>query len=91
MSEQTPRSPEEKRKAHFAKAKKAVLKLVADKDGKCPMSDMHDLSESQFFIAHQQFSLMMEECVEEELIELDAYDVTLTEAGRAFAEGGGDA
>lgn len=83
-SESTPQSPDEKRKAHFARAKKTVLKLAADNGGSCGMGDMHTLSESQFFIAHQQFSMMLEECVADALVEVDSNTITLTEKGHAF-------
>jgi predicted transcriptional regulator len=81
----TPQSPDEKRKAHFTRAKKAVLKLAADNGGTCAMSEMHTFSESQFFIAHQQFSTMLVECVDDGLVEVDSDNViTLTEKGQAF-------
>ncbi len=86
-SETTPQSPDEKQKAHFARAKKAILKLAADNGGTCDMSGMHTLSESQFFIAHQQFSMMLEECVEDGLVEVDSTIITLTEKGHAFVAG----
>ncbi len=86
-SETTPQSPDEKQKAHFARAKKAILKLAADNGGTCDMTDMHTLSESQFFIAHQKFSMMLQECVEEALVEIDSQTITLTEKGHAFVAG----
>ena len=89
-SETKPQSPDEKRKAHFARAKKAILKLAADNGGTCGMGDMHALSESQFFIAHQQFSIMLEECVEDELVEVEGNTITLTEKGHAFVAGASD-
>ena len=89
-SETTPQSPDEKQKAHFARAKKAILKLAADNGGTCEMSEMHNLSESQFFIAHQKFSVMLEGCVEEALVEVDGHTITLTEKGHAFVTGASD-
>ncbi len=89
-SETTPQSPDEKQKAHFARAKKAILKLAADKGGTCDMSEMHSFSESQFFIAHQKFSMMLEECVEDGLVEVDSQTITLTEKGHAFVAGASD-
>jgi hypothetical protein len=89
-SEPTPQSADEKRKAHFARAKKAILKLAADNGGTCNMADMHTLSESQFFIAHQKFSIMLEQCVEEALVEVDRNIITLTEKGHAFIAGASD-
>ena len=89
-AETTPRSPDEKQKAHFARAKKAILKLAADNGGTCDMTDMHTLSESQFFIAHQKFSMMLEECVEDGLVEVVSQTITLTEKGHAFVAGASD-
>ncbi len=89
-SETTPQSPDEKQKAHFARAKKAILKLAADNGGTCDMSEMHSLSENQFFIAHQSFSMMLEECVEDGLVEVDSQTITLTEKGHAFVAGASD-
>ncbi len=89
-SETTPQSPDEKQKAHFARAKKAILKLAADNGGTSDMTDMHTLSESQFFIAHQKFSMMLEECVEDGLVEVDSQTITLTEKGHAFVAGASD-
>ena len=82
--EETSPTPEEKQKAHFAKTKKAALKLAADNGGSCSMADMHHLTESQFFVAHQRFSIMLEECVAEELVEVEDNTIVLTEKGRAF-------
>lgn len=89
-SDTAPQSPEEKQKAHFARAKKAILKLAADNGGTCEMSEMHNLSESQFFIAHQAFSVMLEGCVEEGLVTVESYTITLTEKGHAFVAGTSD-
>ena len=89
-SEETSPTPEEKQKAHFAKTKKAALKLAADNGGSCSMADMHNLTESQFFIAHQRFSIMLEECVAEELVEVEGNTIVLTEKGRAFVGGASD-
>ncbi len=90
MSSDKPQSLEEKRAAHFARAKKAILKLAADNGGTCEMTDMHTLSESQFFIAHQKFSMMLEECVEDGLVEVDSQTITLTEKGHTFVAGASD-
>lgn len=87
MSEESPKSPEEKRRVHFEKAKRAVLELAQKNGGSCEMSDMHTFSEAQFFIAHQQFSMLLEECVAEGLVEVEDLIVTLTEKGRTFVSG----
>ena len=87
-SETTPQSPDEKRKAHLARAKKAILKLAADNGGACDMAAMHTFSERQFFIAHQKFSMLLQECVGEALVEVDGDNIiTLTEKGHAFVAG----
>ena len=84
-SEETSPTPEEKQKAHFTKTKKAALKLAADNGGSCSMADMHKLTESQFFVAHQRFSMMLEECVADGLVTVDGSNtIALTEKGRAF-------
>jgi hypothetical protein len=89
-SETAPQSPDEKQRAHFARAKKAILGFAADNDGTCRMSDMHSFSESQFFIAHQKFSMMLEECVGEGLVEVVSHTITLTEKGHAFVTAASD-
>ncbi len=91
MSSDKPQSPEEKREAHLVRTKKAILKLAADNGGTCDMSAMHTMSESQFFIAHQQFSMMLEECVEDGLVEVDSsHVITLSDKGHAFVAGASD-
>ena len=51
------------------------------------MGDLHDFAESQYFIAHQRFSMMMEECVEEGLLLFEDNQFTLTEQGQAYLAG----
>src|SRR5262249_54503916 len=80
-------TPEEKRQAHWLKTKKAMLQLAADKGGTGSLAEMHQISESRYFIAHQRFSQMMEECVDEGLFDVDGHDVVLTDKGRAFLTG----
>ena len=90
MSEEPPQPQDEKRRAHLEKAKRAVLEFARDNGGSCAMSDMHTFSESRFFIAHQQFSMMLEDCVAEGLADVEDLTVTLTEKGRAFVGGDSD-
>ncbi len=85
MSTEQPQTPEEKRKAHFEKATKACLKLALDNGGSCEMSDMHTFSESKWFIAHQQFSRLLEDAVANGLIEVEEYTINLTDKGRELA------
>ena len=87
-SDTPPLSEEERRKAHFTKTKKAVLKLALDNGGSCAMEEMHNFCESKLFVAHQQFSLLLEGCVADGLISIDADNlVTLTDVGKGFAAG----
>ena len=75
------------RQAFFQRARKGVLKFVLDKGGKASLGEMHQHSESKFFIAHQNFSKMMESFVDEKLVDFDQASqiATLTEAGKTFA------
>ena len=84
-------SPEEAEKqakiaAHFEKARKGVLKHLAEGGGRMSMGDMHDYSERRYFVAHQGFSRMMEGFVAEGLIDYNAAigEATITDAGRDF-------
>ena len=76
---------EEKQKAHWLKTKKAVLGQAMEKGGTAGLGDLHTYAESHWFIAHQQFSMMMEECVDEELVTFEDGEFTVTEKGRGFA------
>src|SRR6185295_7982721 len=75
---------EEKQRAYFERTKKGMLRWLADQGGSAPMREMHDYSASQFLVAHQGFSKLMEACVDEGLVEFDKGTVSLTdEAGRS--------
>lgn len=85
-------SPEEQEKqakiaAHFEKARKGVLKHLAEGGGTMSMADMHDFSERRYFVAHQGFSRMMEGFVAEGLISYNTAigEATITDSGRSFA------
>ena len=84
--------PEEQAKqdkiaAHFEKARKGVLKHLAEGGGTMSMADMHDFSERRYFVAHQGFSRMMEGFVAEGLISYNTAigEATITDSGRSFA------
>ena len=78
---------EEKQRAHLERTKKAVLGFLAELGGSGGIAEVHAFSETRWFVGHQRFSQMMEQCVADGLV---AYDdgsgtFTLTDAGRAFA------
>lgn len=82
-------SSEDARERHFERAKRAVLGFLAEQGGVCGLAELHDYSESRWFLGHQHFSRMMEECVAGGLLTYDDENAvfTLTEAGRAFVAG----
>ena len=77
---------EEKARKFRERAKRGVLKLLAEKNGHTNLAELHDFSERKYFIAHRSFSRMMEEFVEENHILWDATAgmATLTDEGRRF-------
>ncbi len=77
---------DEKQKAILDRAKKGVLQFVQQKGGKAPLSEMHEYSESKFFIAHQSFSRLMENLVDEGFVEFDRAEniAKLTDKGIQF-------
>ena len=77
----------DKQKAHFEKARKGVLKYLAEKGGQLNMTELHDYSLNRYLIQHQGFSRMMETFVNEGLVKYDEANMmtTITEAGRSFA------
>lgn len=85
-------SPEEQEKqakiaAHFEKARKGVLRHLAENGGTMSMGDMHDFSERRYFVAHQGFSRMMEGFVTDGFIAYNHAigEATITDAGRSFS------
>ena len=78
---------DEKQQEHWRRAKKAVLARANELGGTASIGDLHDYAEANWFIAHQRFSWLMEECVEEELVVFEDGQFTLTEKGRAAASG----
>lgn len=75
---------DDKQQAHWRKAKKAVLEHVVVKGGTASLGDLHGYAESNWFIAHQRFSSLMEECVAEELVTFADGEFTITPQGRDF-------
>ncbi len=50
------------------------------------MKDMHDRSESKYYVGHRSFSRLMEEFTAEELVTYSGGTVSITDAGRAAAK-----
>ncbi len=75
---------DDKQQAHWLKAKKAVLNHAMEKGGTASLQDLHSYAESSWFIAHQKFSSLMEECVAEELVTFADGEFTITPRGRGF-------
>jgi len=75
---------DDKQQAHWLKAKQAVLNHAVEKGGTASMQDLHGYAESNWFIAHQKFSWLMEECVAEELVTFADGEFTITPKGRGF-------
>ncbi len=78
-------SGEDRQRAHWLKAKRAILSHAIEKGGTASLQDLHSYAESNWFIAHQKFSWLMEECVAEELVSFADGEFTITPAGRRFA------
>ena len=75
---------DEKRQAHWLKAKKAVLNHAVEKGGTASLRDLHTYAESHWFIAHEKFSQLMEECVDENLLTFADSQFTITDQGRGL-------
>jgi hypothetical protein len=78
-------SAEERQQQHAERARRGVLQFVSEKGGSAALREMHDYSESTFFVAHASFSRLMEELTDAKLLDFnhDEARATLTEAGRA--------
>lgn len=78
-------SAEERQARHWSRTREGVLRFVDERGGKAGLRDMHEYSERTFFVAHVQFSKLMEELTDEGLLDYDhdTATATLTEAGRA--------
>ena len=81
----TKETPAEKQKKHWERARRGVLRFVLEKGGQATLRELHEHSESTYFIAHVSFSRLMEELTGEKLLDYDhdTATATLTEAGRA--------
>ena len=81
-----PNSPDAQN-AFFQRARKGVVKGLVDQNGTAALEEMHNFSETKFFIGHQNFSKLMESLVDEKLIEFDQSTgtATVTETGKSFA------
>jgi hypothetical protein len=79
-------TPAEKQKKHWERARRGVLRFVLEKGGQATLRELHEHSESTYFIAHVSFSRLMEELTGEKLLDYDhdTATATLTEAGRAI-------
>lgn len=86
MSEPTEEEKAAKLREFFEKARKGVLRHIAEKGGKLSMGEMHEYSMKKYFIQHQRFSQMMETFVDENLIDYDPGTgiATLTAKGNEF-------
>jgi hypothetical protein len=82
----TKETPAEKQKKHWERARRGVLRFVLEKGGQATLRELHEHSESTYFIAHVSFSRLMEELTGEKLLDYDhdTANATLTEAGRAI-------
>lgn len=78
-------SPEERQARHWTRTREGLLRFVDDAGGSASLRDLHDYSERTFFVAHVQFSKLMEELTDEGLLDYDEDTATghLTEAGHA--------
>ena len=78
-------SDEAKQARHWQRTRKGMLKWLAEQGGTATLADMHTKSESKYFVAHRQFSRLMEEFTEQGLVNYSGATgiVELTEAGRA--------
>ncbi len=81
-------NPEDKHLAHMEKTKRAVLQQIAEKGGSASLSELHSFSEAKYFVAHQKFSMLMEDCVHDELVDFAEDNFSLTEKGRSYLQEG---
>ena len=68
-----------------AKARRGLLKFIEKRGGTCPLGDLHTHSKLFYQAAHQDFSLLMEGLVADELVSFDDGTFVLTDAGRSTA------
>lgn len=89
-----PRRPDtvdaaEKQRRHWERARRGVLRFVAERGGSASLKELHEHAESTYFVAHVSFSRLMEELTGEALLGYDhaTATATLTDAGRAIVDG----
>ena len=77
---------DEKVAKHRLRATKGLLKFVLKNGGNCSLADLHNHSETRYFIGHKAFSDLMEDLIAEELLSYDHATsiATLTENGQAL-------
>lgn len=78
-------SAADRQKKHWERTRKGVLAFVHEQGGRSTLRDMHDHSESTYFVAHVSFSRLMEELTDEGLLDYDhdTAEARLTDEGRA--------
>ncbi len=78
-------SPEERTAAHWARTRQGLLRFTDEQGGSASLRALHEHSERTYFVAHVQFSRMMEELTDDGLLDYDEDTATaaLTDAGRA--------
>lgn len=84
-AEKASATPEDRQAAHWTRTREGVLRFVHESSGSATLRALHDYSEQTFFVAHVQFSKLMEELTDEGLLDYDhdTATATITEAGRA--------
>jgi hypothetical protein len=78
-------SPAERQARHWERTRKGLLRFIHERGGSATLHDLHEHSESTYFVAHVSFSRMMEELTGGGQLgyDHDTATATLTEAGRA--------
>lgn len=76
-----------KQQEFLDRARKGVLRQLSDQGGQMNLSALHDFSLNKYFIQHQGFSRMMEDCVNEGFVTFDenSQGFVISDLGRAYA------
>lgn len=76
---------EEKQKAHLQKTRKGLIEFMAGMGGIVNIAELHEYSESTYFVGHKKFSDLMEEMIEDGALEHndETRDFILTDSGRS--------
>ncbi len=84
-SEAAKPSPAERQARHWERTRKGLLRFIHERGGSATLHELHEHSESTYFVAHVSFSRMMEELTGGGQLSYDhdTATATLTEAGRA--------